>query len=502
MRRRSFLMSTAALALASALPAAAGENDISSLVEVARALARTPYVPSPDALPPPFAGLTYDAYRAIRPIAGKAAMLPVGVDYAVDLLPPGLYFPDPVNIEFLTADGLRTVDFSPALFDFDKRYFDAIPETSPGAGFSGLRLRTYLNTPDHMDEFLVVQGASYFRAIGRDMIYGLSCRAVALGTGGPEPEEFPVIRHLRLDPPEGDMARFEAVFDSPSLSGHMDLRIRAGDDTSADVSVTIFPREDIADVGVAPLTSMYLKGALRGAVSDDFRPRVHDSDLLFVENGQGERIWRPISNPALIQTSAFGDVNPAAFGLFQTHRAFPDFQDPEARYHERPSCLVEPLGDWGQGAVMLVEIPTGDEFMDNIVAFWRPAEPLRAGGEYRFDYRVTWTVAPAPQTGAARIVESRSGREHDRPGTLRYVIDYAGDPEGLSAEVQAATGDATVTGVSLFPLPEEGLFRTTFLFTPGENEAAELRVQLLDTDGVPQNPVWLHRWTRARDGGV
>jgi periplasmic glucans biosynthesis protein len=458
MRRRNFLMSTAALALAPALPAAATDDGIASLVDTARGLARAPYVPSPGALPPPFAGLTYDAYRAIRPIAGKAAMLPVGEDYAVDLLPPGLYFPDPVNIEFLTAEGLRTVDFSPALFDFDSRYFGAIPETSPGAGFSGLRLRTYLNTPDHMDEFLVVQGASYFRAIGRNMIYGLSCRAVAIGTGRPEPEEFPVIRHLRLDPPEGDMARFEAVFDSPSLSGHMDLRIRAGDDTTADVSVTIFPRADIADVGVAPLTSMYLKGALRGAVSDDFRPRVHDSDLLFLENGQGERIWRPISNPALIQTSAFGDVNPAAFGLFQTHRAFSDFQDPEARYHERPSCLVQPLGDWGQGAVMLVEIPTGDEFMDNIVAFWRPAEPLRAGGEYRFDYRVTWTVAPAPQTGAARVVESRSGREHDRPGTLRYVIDYAGDPAGLSAEVQATTGEATVAGISLFPLPDGETF--------------------------------------------
>jgi glucans biosynthesis protein len=151
---------------------------------------------------------------------------------------------------------------------------------------------------------------------------------------------------------------------------------------------------------------------------------------------------------------------------------------------------------------MLVEIPTGDEFMDNIVAFWRPAEPLRTGGEYRFDYRVTWTVAPAPQTGAARIVESRSGREHDRPGTLRYVIDYAGDPEGLSAAVQASTGEATVTGISLFPLPDGETFRTTFLFAPGDAEAAELRVQLLDAEGVPQNPVWLHRWTRARDGGV
>ena len=35
----------------------------------------------------------------IRPIPGRAAMLPLGPDYAVDLLPPGLYFPDAVEID-------------------------------------------------------------------------------------------------------------------------------------------------------------------------------------------------------------------------------------------------------------------------------------------------------------------------------------------------------------------------------------------------------------------
>jgi glucan biosynthesis protein len=41
--------------------------------------------------------------------------------------------------------------------------------------------------------------------------------------------------------------------------------------------------------------------------------------------------------------------------------------------------MVEPLGDWGAGAVMLLEIPTRDEYADNIVAFWRPAAPLLPG---------------------------------------------------------------------------------------------------------------------------
>ena len=60
---------------------------------------------------------------------------------------------------------------------------------------------------------------------------------------------------------------------------------------------------------------------------------------------------------------------------------------------------------------MLVEIPTGDEFMDNIVAFWRPETPLAPGSEHRFAYSIAWT-RDAPASDAVRaIVQSRSGRE-------------------------------------------------------------------------------------------
>lgn len=471
-----------------------------SLLEMARALAAAPHVPPSGVLPPPFAGLSYDAYRAIRPIAGRAAMLPQGDRFAVDLLPPGLFFPDPVGIDLPEGDGFRNIPLTTDLFEFGERYFDEIPDSAPGAGFTGLRLRHPLNTPDVMDEVLVVQGASYFRAIGRAMVYGLSARAVALGTGGPVAEEFPRFTHLRLHAPVGDTQRLEAVIDSPSLAGHLDMVLRPGDDTVQDVAVTILPRREIADIGIAPLTSMYLKGPMRAAVSDDFRPRVHDSDVLTVVNGAGETLWRPIANPALVETSAFLDDGPVGFGLWQTPRSFEDFEDSEARYHDRPSAFVETRGDWGPGAVMLVEIPTGDEFMDNIVAFWRPAAPLAAGSEHRFDYRLTWTRAAPGTTGLMPVRQSRSGREHDRPGTRRFVVDFAGPGEGLVADLSSSAGE--VTGASLFALPEGRGTRVTFLLTPGTSDAVDLRLVLRDAQGVPATPVWLYRWTRARDGGV
>jgi glucans biosynthesis protein len=505
LRRRDILLAGAAMLAAPAALRASYASDDVSLLPSARRLQAAPYVPPTGSLAPPFADLNYNAYRGIRPINGRAAMLPHGDRFAVDLLPPGLYFPDPVRIDRVTDDGVQEIAFRPDLFSFDPRYFGDVPAESPGAGFTGLRLRYPLNAADRKDEVLVVQGASYFRAIGQAMVYGLSARAVALGTGGSGPEEFPRFTHLRLHPSEGGTVRIEGVIDSPSLAGHLEMVLAPGLDTHMDIAATILPRRRIDDIGIAPLTSMYLKGPMRGSVSDDFRPRVHDSDVLFIANGAGEKLWRPIVNPARIETSAFADTAPAAYGLFQTPRDYAAFDDTEARYHDRPSAIVTPTGDWGRGAVTLVEIPTDTEFMDNIVAFWRPDAPLEAGSEHRFAYHLAWTRRPPPLGELAEILQSRSGREHDRPGYRRYVIDIASEAANPQPVIEAS-GGATVTGASAFALPQlhgaPAGTRVTFLMSPGASDAVELRLSLRAQDGTPLSPVWLHRWTPSRDGGI
>ena len=503
---RRALLAGLAVAGVSQWPSTLSANETApiSLLDQARRLSADPYIPHQGSLPPPFDGLDYNAYRGIRPLPNKAAMLPQGSDFAADLLPPGLYFPDPVKIERRVGDVWEDQPFSPDLFDFDARYFEEIPETTPDAGFSGVRLRYPINVPDVLDEIAVFQGASYFRAIGRDMAYGLSARAVALGTGGAAPEEFPRFTKLRVDEGRSGRIRVEGLIDSPSLAGHIYLTLTPGTDTVMDVSVTLFPRRRIETVGIAPLTSMFLKGVMHAAVSDDFRPRVHDSDVLFIENGPGEQLWRPIANPAGVEASAFTDEGPISFGLFQSARNFDRFEDTEARYQDRPSAIVRPKGNWGAGAVMLVEIPTADEFMDNVVAFWRPEMPLAAGGEYRFDYQLIWTKRAPQQATQAPIVQSRSGREHHLPGTRRFVVDFGGSSAGLQPDVSAAGTDGEVlSGLSHFPLPSERSgSRVTFLLTPGEADVLELRLVLRNGAGIAASPVWLHRWTRMRDGGV
>ena len=64
-------------------------------------------------------------------------------------------------------------------------------------------------------------------------------------------------------------------------------------------------RSDIAQLGIAPLTSMYWYGENDRRTAVDWRPEIHDSDGLALWTGKGERIWRPLINPPSVQTNSF-----------------------------------------------------------------------------------------------------------------------------------------------------------------------------------------------------
>jgi len=530
-KRRAVLQTGAALAaLASLIPrpgaaqnatqGAGGGPD--ALVAAARALAARPFAADPAPLPPPFDALGYDAYRGIRPRPGRAAQIELGHGFEADLLPPGWLFRDPVAVMLPGDTAPRQLD--PADFDFDRRYFPGpVPATPSDAGFSGLRLRYPLNDPDRHDDLLVLQGASYFRALAPSVAYGLSARGLALGTGGADPEEFPVTRRIELWSAQPGAMHMGCLIDSPRATAALIIRLAPGEtETVMDCALHLFARVTLADAGIAPLTSMFQHSDLGPAAIDDFRPAVHDSDVLVIDNGAGERLWRPLSNPARVQMSAFSDAGqqtsaPRRFGLIQTPTDFARFRDAEGAYHRRPGALVEPLGDWGPGAVMLLEIPTQDEYADNIVAFWRPAVPLEPGRAHRFDYRLRW-VPPGPAAlppGAQDLpwlpLRAASGIEPvARQGRL-FVLDFTPAPDAQASRAPApgelrldiGAGDGVeVSGQALYPLPD-GALRASFVLTPdAATDSAEIRLRLRrDAGGDLAAPVWLFRWTRARGGG-
>ena len=109
--------------------------------------------------------------------------------------------------------------------------------------------------------------------------------------------------------------------DSESVAGAYRFVIRPGSATVIDVEGILYPRRSLTHVGLAPLTSMYFHGPAQRRIDNDYRPAVHNSEGLAVINGHGERLWRPLANPKMLQTSAFVDKDLKGFGLVQRDRS-------------------------------------------------------------------------------------------------------------------------------------------------------------------------------------
>lgn len=407
-----------------------GFEDVTTL---ARGLGASPYRSQEDRIPEFLHRLGYDQYRDIRFKRQRALWRDAGLPFQVEFFFPAYNFSQPVAIDVIDPRGARPVPFSPDLFTYGSVRFPA-PVPS-GLGFAGFRLRYPIHTTSTADEFAVFLGASYFRALGKGEGYGLSARGLAINTADPNGEEFPSFTKFWLETPSrsADTMTLYALLDGPSAAAAYRFAIRPGAPTSMDVTTAVFLRAPVAVLGIAPLTSMFLHAKNTARTPGDFRPEVHDSDGLLIASRAGEWTWRPLVNPSGVLVSSFSFENPAGFGLMQRDRDFDHYQDLEARYDLRPSAWIVPHGNWGEGQVRLVELPSQDEFFDNIVAMWVPAHLPPAGSPLRLAYDIQWGSEdrrlPPPPGG--RAVATRIGLAHssDVPagGTLQvFVIDFAG----------------------------------------------------------------------------
>lgn len=468
----------------------------------AKQLAQQPYVPR-GTVPESWQNLSYDQYRKIWFDGRNALWAGSNAPQRVDLFPPGLYFPQPVEIYAVDGAEARPLEFDLAVFDTTDQFPDV--EIDETLGYSGLRLRAEIEQAGIFQEYAVFQGASYFRGIGAGEIYGLSARGLALKTAEPEGEEFPDFTAFWLETPSPGAREvvLHALLDSPSCTGAYRFEISPGEVLGMKVEAEVFARTDLTHLGIAPLTSMFLFDDTMRARFSDFRPAVHDSDGLLMHNGAGEHIWRPLANPKALQISAFADDNPRGFGLMQRARNFSDFADMEALYHKRPALWVTPGEDWGPGSVTLVEIPADLEIYDNIVAYWRPAAPIPAGSSHRMSYRLDWGADPAPNA-PLRVQNTALGA---RPGfgaetdeSYIVAIDFEPgaqvpeDTDDIDILVRAIAGEVSAGLVQRNP--ETKGPRLAFTFRPQGADLIEFRAQLRDENGA-LSEVWLYRWTRG-----
>ena len=471
--------------------------------------AKAEFVPAGIKLPDFIAQLGYDEYQHIQFRPDHARWSDPGSLFRLHAFHMGWLFKEPVQL-YQVADGKAVrLDFTTGDFNYYNPAIDHLAASTPLPGIAGFRLNFPLNVPNFFDELVAFQGASYFRALGRGNNYGLSARGLAINAGASDPEEFPRFSDFYLEKPAPGARSVvvNAALDSPSCTGAYRVEITPGQPTTMSVTARLFFRKDVAELGIAPLTSMFLHSTYDGQGFDDYRPEVHDSDGIYMKRGDGEEIWRPLNNPPALSNSYFDDDGPQAFGLLQRQRNFEGYQDASAHYESRPSVLVEPMGNWGKGTIRLVELPSQKEYNDNIVALWRPAQPAKAGETLEFVYKLSWgNLEPDPNATLAFVSAMLMGHggnaiDAPDPNVRKFVVDFRG------GELAALSGDAKITAVTtvsggtilqtaVFKVDADDDWRMIIDVRMGDGKLVELNAHLAAFD-QRLSETWLYQWRVA-----
>ncbi|HZZ20696.1 MAG TPA: glucan biosynthesis protein G [Opitutaceae bacterium] len=471
--------------------------DFETLRYNAKMLASKPFAQRPVDVPESLLKLTYDQYRDIRFKPEEALWRREHLPFMLQFFHPGFSFDRSVQISQVEGKKVESIPFSPSLYDYGH---NKVPTVTKKLGFAGFQVLYSLNKPgDELGAFL---GVSYFRFLCQHAYYGLSARGLAINTGEPGGEEFPVFRDFWVERPTPDAKTLVvyALLDGPTAAGAFRFQITPGAETVIQVHEVIYCRHNPAVLGLAPMTSMFWHGKNSTTSYDDFRPEVHDSDGLMLSNGSGEWIWRPLTNPNNTRVVAFSDENPKGYGLTQRERRFENYQDLEAYYHLRPSAWVEPVGQWGKGSVRLVELHAPDETADNITAFWVPDSLPQPGEPIELTYKLHWYMdqihPPAGFVSATRIGKTAT-QERDLE---RFVVDFDGaylgkeGPDPLIEPVVTVGAGATLVNTTIQKNPYNGTWRVVFSIRPdGSGKPVEMRCFLRKPPHV-LTETWSYLW--------
>lgn len=474
-----------------------------------RSMAAAPYAAPVNVLPEAIQGLDYDGYRRVQYRADASKWAADDLGYQLQAFHLGWLFVEPVQVFEVVDGSAHSIGFGAADFDYHDEAISQAAADGKFPGVAGFRVNYPLNQPDALDELVSFLGASYFRALGRGNIYGLSARGLLINSWVDVPEEFPRFSEFYIEKPKADGSPLTvyAALESPSVTGAYRFIITPGSDasqeTTMDVTARLFFRSDVKELGIAPLTSMFLYAEANRGGFDDYRPQVHDSNGLLVERQTGEVMWRALNNAPSLGNSYLWENNPRAFGLYQRGRDFDTYQDAGAHYERRPSLRVEPVGDWGQGTVRLIEIPAKLEADDNIVAFWIPSEPALAGQSREYVYRLIWgNLDPDEAAPVAHVVETRSGvggvsGVENAVSLRKFVVDFKGDAldsfTQTPPDALANISGGTIRNSVLSRIEANGVWRLVIDAETDGTSPLELKAYLVGA-GKQLTETWLYQW--------
>lgn len=469
--------------------------DQSAIIGLARELARTPYKAPPSDLPDFLSGLNYEQYVAIRAKPSTVAWVNDNVGFAIEPLHRGFVFSAPVQI-FLVENGVtRRLAYRPGDFDFGSVQ---PPANVPDIGFSGFRILA--RRDNQFAEVGIFQGASFFRARAPGQSLGVQARGLSVRTADPRGEEFPVFKVVWIEKPTlaSNTLVVHALLDCESTVGIYRMSIRPGEATIIDTELTLLPRVNVDVIGIATMSAKSISTPLDRRRPDDIRPTIAEVNGLRMLTGKDEWIWRPITNRSTLQISSFVDENPRGFGFLVRDRDFETYLDDDNHWELRPSLWIEPVTDFGQGDIVLVEIPADTETNNNVVAFWRPKGGVQPGREWLWAYRQFWCWSPPLRSPLATAAYSRGGRATAQR-RRRFLVAFEGDILGdesatVDLKPSLSTAPGQVQTLRIFHDRARKRCRVLFDVDVGSDTSAELRLVLV-SGAKPVSETWLYRWS-------
>ncbi len=479
------------LSTMSASSISASESDVQSrrpvtnfrdLQKLAEKVAKQPFV-ARSALPQELAEMNYDQFREISFRPEKATWWAEGLPFWIETFHRGFVQRDRVFVFAVNEGVQREIEFSPSNFQYR---LPISTEALQDAGHAGIKLAGRFPGQSSGEEMLTFLGSSYFRARSSETLYGTSARGLAIDVALNRDEEFPFFRSFWVKRPEvnDEQLTVWALLDSPSVAGAYQFRLSPGTtETRIAVKCSLYFREVPEKVAFAPLTSMWIWGDGLDAPPLDSRPAVHDADGLLIRDANQGWIWRAFARQKYPSVTRIEVDRLRGFGLLQRNRSFYHFNDYNAQYHKRPSVWVRPRGDWAKGVVELLELPGAHEGVDNIAAYWIPAETPRLDQPMNLRYDVCFFAGDrGEESGVARATALNVERQDGLIALdIRFsgVADFDSEESDLRLETTSIRGEVISSSVTA---TTTGDWIARLLVGPSEDAPVEITATLMDAD--------------------
>lgn len=406
--------------------------------------AAQPYRTGSAELPKGLADLTRIEELGIRFRPGQEIWGNSGLPFCLELIHRGPLRPDMMEINEFSPTHVQTIPFSKAFFDYAD--VDRLGWLRSSLNYAGVKVKATIHRPDRLDDWVVFLAGSW-RSIGQGQSPGVWSRGLVVDAGvsglTEEVARFTDVWLAKPDPGTRVLTAY-ALLDAPSVTGAYQLIIDPGRNTVADIRGELHFRKPVTVIGIAPLVSSFWFGENTSRPSGVLWPERHDSDGLWVQLQGQAPFWRPLGNPAGVQRSQLPADKLERFGLMQRDRDPAHYQDLGTAYETKPSVWVEPTGEWGPGAIRLIEFPNPQGTDRNIMAFWVPSLPIDYSKPFAFSYRISWGEPPAPAGTLAKVAGTRVGvppaLEGDDPARRArlFWVDFQGKAAAALPEAEVS----------------------------------------------------------------